>query len=408
MATRFAATAAALAVSLLLIRPAWADSPIVFGPKTFQRQTGAPTHYVEQFKSCEANSTHRLVVRNGLPDKSRRLSSAVIRLNGAVVIGPSDLSQVVAKVERPVLLAGDNRLELELAGAPDGLVEVVVECVTNCFGVTIERPANGAFIQAASVLVTGTVQSSSAEVGVAGPHEPGVVDGPPYRFAIAAMPVAPGGNRLRVRATNACGLAAEASVTVQAPDMEEEAEAAMLVLAAPPSGTPPLEVELTAVALVTPAAGYHWNVTGATEPDVTVRFEQPGLYFPTVSVTDADGVRHEATAVVQVFDPQRLGPKLLAKWSAMRAALQGGRIDAALEQFTHAARPRYRQIFEALGAKLPETAAAMQEPELMSIAGTTAKYRIQRTVTIDGQTRTLTFWIYFIQDGDGIWRIRQF
>ena len=37
-----------------------------------------------------------------------------------------------------------------------------------------------------------------------------------------------------------------------------------------------------------------------------------------------------------------------------------------------------------------------------------AKYRINRALNIDGTPQTITFYIYFVKDDNGIWKIQQF
>jgi hypothetical protein len=73
----------------------------VYGPKTFERQTGKP--YVETVHftiPATAAPPFRKYVTNGMPDGTHRTSSAVVRLGGVEILGPSDLSQQVAALVR--------------------------------------------------------------------------------------------------------------------------------------------------------------------------------------------------------------------------------------------------------------------------------------------------------------------
>src|SRR5689334_13013162 len=53
------------------------DSAVVlFGPKTYVRANGAPVTVVDSFAQAGSNAPYRLVLVNGLPDGSHRVSSA--------------------------------------------------------------------------------------------------------------------------------------------------------------------------------------------------------------------------------------------------------------------------------------------------------------------------------------------
>jgi hypothetical protein len=75
--------------------------PAIFGPRRFDRTTGPPNQYVEQF-SVPAGfiSPITLHIQNGEADGTHRVSSATIKLNGASILSPSDLNQNVAGLDR--------------------------------------------------------------------------------------------------------------------------------------------------------------------------------------------------------------------------------------------------------------------------------------------------------------------
>ena len=112
--------------------------------------------------------------------------------------------------------------------------------------------------------------------------------------------------------------------------------------------------------------------------------------------------------MINVFDQTNLDVLLQDKWMEMRDALGQGDIGQTLVFFSQGSKDRYRQIFEAIQDSLNAEAEGLQDIILVSFLGTTAKYRIQRDVSINGQVQTMTYWVYFIQDTDGIWRIKQF
>ncbi len=88
--------------------PAHSGSSITtFGPRRFDRTTGPPNQYLEQFSlPANATSPYTLHIKNGAPDGTNRVSSATVKLNGVVILSPGDLNQNIAKVDR----TGDSRL----------------------------------------------------------------------------------------------------------------------------------------------------------------------------------------------------------------------------------------------------------------------------------------------------------
>ncbi|HSG05139.1 MAG TPA: PKD domain-containing protein, partial [Nitrospiria bacterium] len=378
----------------------------LFGPETYIRGPGKPETITRQFSQCEPDASHVLRIQNGREDGSHRLSSVRIHLNGEEVLFSSDLNQEVGEIIRPVALGENNVIETRLASAPEGELTVTIECVEDCFGVSIHSPAEGSFLNERSILVTGSIHSSSAEAGVVSGFSHGYVAGSPLSFAIPEVPLDQGPNTVLVTATNACGMkaSAEIGVTLNAPE-----DPVVILSANPPGGVAPLSVNLHTLA-VPPggAASYAWNFTDETDAELSVTYDTPGLYFPQVTVANPSGETYTATAVVYVLDSVQLDAALKAKWGGMREAMGGGDIEAALGFFTHGSRERYREIFGAIADSLPDEAAGLEDLELITIRGTTAKYRIHRTVTIDNAPRVLTYYVYFIQDGDGIWRIKQF
>jgi hypothetical protein len=300
----------------------------------------------------------------------------------------------------------DNRLEIRLAGTPLGQLTLSVECITNCLGVAIATPITGTIINQDAMVVTGTVHTSSGEVGVSVNATPAQVGGAPLQFAAADVPLQLGANLLRATVTNACGMTETATAEISVAQL---AERLVAISAAPPGGVAPVAVTLRALAAPPkPIAAYAWNLSSSTEPEIAVNYAAPGLYLPQVTVTDTSGQSYSATAIINVLDPDQLSQRLVAKWSAMREALGRGEIEPALSFFTFGSRERYRQIFTLLVDQLAQIAADLPDLTLVTFSGFQAKYRIERTHLISGQPEAISYWVYFIQDTDGIWRIRQF
>jgi DNA-binding beta-propeller fold protein YncE len=91
-------------------------------------------------------------------------------------------------------------------------------------------------------------------------------------------------------------------------------------------------------------------------------------------------------------------------WNEMKEALKDGDIEAALTHFSVGSKERYREIFTLLENELPRIAEEMEDIQRIYIRGDVAKYRIRR---LEGGIQ-ITYYIYFIKDEEGNWKIRQF
>jgi hypothetical protein len=136
-----------------------------------------------------------------------------------------------------------------------------------------------------------------------------------------------------------------------------------------------------------------------------VRKTPPGLYLFAAEVTTLQGFAYADTVAILVQDRERLDSLLTAKWDAMKAALANQDVDLALGYISMVAREQYGSIFNDLKDRLPAIAAEMQAIEQIYIDDAVGKYRIRRLKQINGETVPITYYIYFTQDGDGLWKI---
>ena len=86
----------------------------------------------------------------------------------------------------------------------------------------------------------------------------------------------------------------------------------------------------------------HVDFDGPALEGRTFTYSAPGLYFPVVKVTDAQGAISTARAVVQVMDQAGLDAVLQPKWAALRDALSRADVPAAVGMFASASRDAYQ------------------------------------------------------------------
>lgn len=128
-----------------------AGSFTAFGPKDYVRTSGKPTTVKENFSILDPNTHYTLHLYNGgknnqhygKPSRWGRLahgwrhfdrdkhsqekvSSAIIRLNGRIIIGPSHFNQNVSHIQKSVRLLKNNKLAVEIRGKPEGRITIEI------------------------------------------------------------------------------------------------------------------------------------------------------------------------------------------------------------------------------------------------------------------------------------------
>lgn len=108
----------------LLAGQAFAVSFTAFGPQTFTRGRGAPWTQNVPFSVKNPDAHYTLYVVNGT--SGRAVDSAVIRINGMVVLREHDFDDRRHAMAKPVILQSSNVLSVELHSDPGGAVSVEI------------------------------------------------------------------------------------------------------------------------------------------------------------------------------------------------------------------------------------------------------------------------------------------
>ena len=270
--------------------------------------------------------------------------------------------------------------------------------------ITITFPETGSVINVNSVLVRGVVEAlPDSEVGVTINRFPAELNN--GEFA-AWAPLQLGTNVISARLVNQAGNSTTESVTVEVQDLQEET---LRLLASPSRGVSPLNVKLQALNLVgRRLVRFELDFEGDgvvdldsdTFDDIRHTYTQEQMLLPTLTVTDDSGNQSIATTSINVF----VLPDLVAKWNAMKDALRIGNIDTALGFIAIESRERYREIFN-ISVPAPATVdSTLTEIRLLGVRGDQAEFEMLRTE--DGME--LSFYVLFVLDHDGIWRLRTF
>jgi sugar lactone lactonase YvrE len=279
------------------------------------------------------------------------------------------------------------------------------------FGLAVTSPAPGATINGDRAFVTGTVTGTTTEVGVAVNGVLAFVTGGQW---VVEVTLVQGNNVLNVTATDNSGAQVSTSLNVT---VSQVASTPVLLRASPDSGVAPLVVTWQVLNQTgRPLGRFEFDETGTgtfgaptTAFDGTqTTYTGAGLRLPVLRATDDQGTTYSVTAVVNVLDPAALNALLKTRWDVLKTALLAGDGMAALVSIASRARDGYATLFAGLGDRLSALGADMPTIQPVYLDGTFAKYRLRRQQNVGGGVITITHYIYFSVDDDGIWRIESF
>lgn len=196
----------------------------VFGPRRFDRTTGSPNQYTEQFSlpPC-ATAPYNLHVQNGSSSGTNRISSATVKLNGATILSQSDFNQNVSVIDRTVTLTATNTLDVSLASSPGSYLTITISggnCAADTTppAVAITAPANNSTTTASQTSVSGTASDpGSSATGIAHVYVNGIeaaYNAANSTWTLASLALNVGANQITAQAVDNAGNQATAQITV--------------------------------------------------------------------------------------------------------------------------------------------------------------------------------------------------
>jgi hypothetical protein len=275
---------------------------------------------------------------------------------------------------------------------------------------TIDSPSDGATIYAPNVTVTGTVINAwGYETGVT--MNGIVANVSRNQFTVNHVPLQEGTNVITATATDSYGRTATASITVTA----STAGHYIRLTSDTESGVAPLEATLridgsfsitnSSMSVTSPVQP---ELLSSTATEYEYRMTTEGIYYFTATVPGPDGYVYQDTVSVTVMNQAQINNLLTGIWESMKSSLATQNIGEALNYFAGETRQLYNDIYTALYANLPQIVQEMQDIQLIYIKGNAAKYRIRKNELYGGQMLTLTYYIYFVVDNDGLWKIYRY
>jgi hypothetical protein len=376
----------------------------VFGPRDYVVGPGLPLPAIERFPACQPEKGGQMRVENG-PGGSARVALAVLVLNQReTVVMVEGLGQRRI-VDRPVQLTGSNTLLVWMIGPPGAKLGVSVASAGGCLDVAITSPPPGASVPEGRLLVRGTVEGPGA-AGVSINGVPALVDGARWAAEIAVDSTV---QVLTATASVVGGDSASASIPITpspAPPSSIELHAD------PEDGVAPLIVTWKVVnntgrGLVRyeldPTGGGTFDPPVDGLDDMQTTYSTPGLWFPTLRITDDLGVIHTVTTALLASDPVSVNARFDALWTDFKSRLQAGDVAGALSFLSPVLRPRMERVFHDLGADLPAAAASFGELHVTDQLGNIAEAVLPQ----DEPSGRQLYFIQFRRDSLGRWLIEE-
>jgi hypothetical protein len=142
--------------------------------------------------------------------------------------------------------------------------------------------------------------------------------------------------------------------------------------------------------------------TGIEEYKVQVSGE--GFFYFTAQVTDAENITYTDTVAVLSQDRNQFDAFLKAKWEGMKTGLRDKDVNAAVHHIAGNKKAMYEYNFNLLIDHLPAIEAEFHGLTLVSMRDGIAEFALDS----EQEGQRYSFYLLFVKDTDGIWRISFF
>jgi hypothetical protein len=97
-----------------------------FHSQQFVRTTGAPNQYSVAVATAGFQAPFEIQIRNGSTSGAHRISSGTVKVDGDILLSPSDFSQQAAEWAFPASLGASATIEVSLASKPGSFIEITI------------------------------------------------------------------------------------------------------------------------------------------------------------------------------------------------------------------------------------------------------------------------------------------
>ena len=390
-------------VSLISVSFVFAQSEyVVFGPKQYDKPKGSPVTYIDAFQAY-MGINYTLWVQSG-QDGLNEVKNVSVSINGTEILDSSDLRKSNPST-KAISLQSNNTLKVVLKGKGGNFITVKV--LAPSLNITITSPSAGEIISKPEIMVKGNIINFTGnETGVTVNGKVANVYG--NQFVANNVSLVEGVNTITVTAKDTANNTATASVTVNAVTTGSYVNLSSSL----DSSIAPLTANFSiSISNFTPAS-YQMDFegdgtidyTGTTFENISHVYTTEGIFYPTITISDSQGNTYSDTIAITVMNKTEIDTLLKGKWDGMKGALRNKDVEGAVSYFLSISQQRYRDIFTNLLNSLPDIASNMQTIEMISVEDGVTEYRIKRLE----EAGEITYYIYFVPDENGLWKIKQF
>ncbi len=331
------------------------------------------------------------------------------KITGTLIQPPYDIF-----IDTFALTPGSHSITARAADKAGNQTETsVTVTIPHQFGVQITAPLSGTTINRTAAIIQGTITLPvGREIGVRVNGIPAEQQGTGFA---AIVPLLQSQNTITATATNIYGIEEQAIITVNTDTAQEQVRLivnpASGIMTVQAGGTTGFVTFMSIETYLTDTVeSYVWDLNGDGSAEqsgdlltqMTATYQIPGLYFPTVMVTDTMGNVYTESAIVNVLDRSAMGSLFRAKWEGMKTVLAAGDIESSLSYFLLPVRDKYRRMFTELGHQtLNSIFSSNYDLKLDTLSDREAECGALRLEN----GKSYSYPVMFIKDADGLWKI---
>ena len=273
----------------------------------------------------------------------------------------------------------------------------------NPLNISVSSPEPNATVNDDVALVTGSFQQAESNIGITAN---GVVAAQYGNNFYAVVPIQLGSNEINVSATTIAGIRSG-----QAINLTGTGPAPIQVRPDTMAGTAPMTVKFaiknnTASAISHIDADFNGDgVVDFSSDDPTAilscTYAIAGVYEAKFRISDSQGVVTEKNVLVVVNGEAKVNNLLNAHWSGFGNALASGNKEQALAFLSSTAQVKYGPVFDVLMPRFAQILPTWSPLFPSKISEQFAEYVV---VTNSGANRRV-FFVQFVLDADGVWRL---
>jgi YVTN family beta-propeller protein len=281
----------------------------------------------------------------------------------------------------------------------------LVFTIKSTLEVKISSPTDGETVNKARVMVKGTIKADNGDVGIIVNGVVADISG--AEWVANNVPLTTGTNVITATVADSLGNTAADTITINTYETSQNVE----LYANITSGVAPLTTYFSVSSSFIPVS-YQIDFegdgvidyTGANFEDISYTFAVEGIYYPTITITDAQGDTYSDVIAITVLSKTEMDSLLKEKWVGMKDALANGDIAAALKFISENSQKMYRYNFELMKELVPTIIQSISGIYMDELSNKVAKYHMNAVQ--DGEE--YSFYLEFIKNNEGLWKMSFF